>query len=95
MPNVPQHEEVATAWIGVEELPVHFVNAFGVMPAPNALFLLFGSVMPLAGETEAGQAYAPVKPVARMAIAPPAVPQLVKALEQGLKQRDERLQTGE
>jgi hypothetical protein len=74
--------DIPTPWVGIEELPVHFANAFGVAPAQNAIFLLFGSVMPSSDGVSAPSAFSPIKPIARMAIAPAALPQLVEALQQ-------------
>jgi hypothetical protein len=82
-----EQSDIPTPWIGLEELPIHFANAFGASPAPNAIFVMFGSVMPL-GVDGSGQAYAPVHPVVRLAIAPDNVRQLIQALESTLKQRD-------
>jgi hypothetical protein len=80
--------DVPTSWVGIEELPVHFANVFGVAPAPNAIFLLFGSVIPLADEALPPSAFAPIRPIARMAIAPAAVPQLVEALQGAMATRE-------
>jgi hypothetical protein len=88
-PNIP------TPWIGIEELPVHFANAYGAVPAPNVIFLMFGSVTPLLAADGGVPAYAPVKPIARLALAPAAVPELIKALEGAAKQRAELLKGNE
>jgi hypothetical protein len=79
--------EVPASWIGIEELPVHFANVFGVLPAPNAFFLLLGSMTPVAAEGD-GPAYVPIRPIARVAIAPQAMPGLIQALEEAVRQRD-------
>jgi|GEM_PF-6023159 len=91
-PEVPA--EVPASWIGIEEMPVHFANTFGVVPAPNAFFLLLGSAIPLAGEGE-GPAYVPIRPIARVAIAPQAMPGLIQALEEAVRQRDTIEQSGD
>jgi hypothetical protein len=81
--------ESPTPWIGIEDLPVQFANAFGVVPAPNAIFLILGSVMPFGGDP-GGQVYSPVKPIARVAIAPAALPSLIEALNEALRHHDEQ-----
>jgi hypothetical protein len=81
--------ETPTPWIGIEDLPVHFANAFGVLPAPNAIFLMLGSVMPLGGDPS-GEVYAPVRPIARVAIAPAALPGLIEALNEALRHHNEQ-----
>jgi hypothetical protein len=78
-------QDIPTPWIGTEDLPVHFANAFGVAPAPHAIFLVVGSVFPAGGESGAPPPYIPVRPIARLAIAPAAVPGLIDALQEGLK----------
>jgi hypothetical protein len=78
-------QSIPTPWIGPEELPVHFANAFGVSAGSNAIFVLFGSVVPPAAEGIGQGPYIPVRPIVRLAIAPPAVPQLIEALEQAHK----------
>jgi hypothetical protein len=84
--------EIPTPWIGIEDLPVHFANAFGVTPAPNAIFLMLGSVTPLGGDPS-GQVYAPVRPIARVAIAPAALPGLIDALNDALRLHNEQSQS--
>lgn len=72
---------IPAAWIGAEELPVHFANVFGATAGPHAVFLLAGSMVP--AEVEDGGVsgpYVPVKPIAKLAIAPAAVPQLIQLL---------------
>ncbi|MHB1537561.1 MAG: hypothetical protein ACYCUM_04620 [Solirubrobacteraceae bacterium] len=72
---------IPTPWIGTEDLPVHFANAFGVGTGEHAIFLLAGSVVPISAEDGGAPPFVPVKPIVRMAIAPQAVPQLIEALE--------------
>ena len=79
-----QPPEIPTPWIGVEDLPVHFANAFSVAPAPNAIFLMLGSVSPLTSDN-VSQVYAPVRPIARVAIAPAALPELIAALNEAVE----------
>jgi hypothetical protein len=92
----PTEQNIPTPWIGAEELPVHFANAFGVAPAPHAIFLLFGSVMPpTGGEGSEAPTYIPVKPIVRMAVAPAAVPQLIEGLRQAYEAHQGRTQNEE
>jgi len=81
--------EIPTPWIGMEDLPVHFANAFGVIPAQNVIFLLLGSVTPLATDA-GGQIYAPVRPIARVALAPAAIPGIIEALNEALEQHGDQ-----
>jgi hypothetical protein len=84
-------QNIPTPWIGAEELPVHFANAFGVAVGANAIFLLVGSTVPAGGE--GGPPFVPVKPIARLAIAPAAVPGLADALQGAVKaQKDAQAQ---
>jgi hypothetical protein len=39
MPKGPEEIELDQVWIGAEDLPVHFANAFAGIPGPNAIFL--------------------------------------------------------
>lgn len=71
---------IPAAWIGAEELPVHFANAFGATAGPHAVFLLVGSMVPAGVEDGISAPYVPVQPIAKLAIAPAAVPQLVQLL---------------
>jgi hypothetical protein len=82
--------EVPGSWVGAEDLPVHFANAFVGVVGPNAIFLNIGSAVPpsIAGDTEEErEAYArsltfvPVKPIARIALAPQGLDELIAALE--------------
>ena len=87
-PNIP------TAWIGAEDLPVHFANTFGVAAGTNAIFLLFGSTVP-ASEDGSPPPFIPVKPIARVAMAPAAVPDLIKGLETAHKAHQNAVQAQE
>jgi hypothetical protein len=76
---------IPAAWIGAEELPVHFANAFGATAGPNAVFLLAGSVVPPEVEDGASVPYVPVRPIAKLAIAPATVPHLIRMLQNAHK----------
>ena len=74
--------DIPTPWIGTEDLPVHFANAFGIGAGPHAIFLLFGSVVPPSVEgAGAPPPYVPVRPIVRLAIAPGALPELIEGLQ--------------
>ncbi len=83
---------IPTSWIGTEELPVHFANAFGVAAGPHAVFLLAGSLVPAAIEDGGPAPFVPVKPIVRLAIAPAAVPQVIEALQEAYATQQERAQ---
>ena len=75
-------QNIPTPWIGTEDLPVHFANAFGLGAGPDAIFLLFGSLLPPSVEgAEKPPSYIPVKPIVRVAIAPRALPELIDGLQ--------------
>jgi hypothetical protein len=46
MADGPRAVEVPGSWIGADDLPVHFANAFTGAVGPNAVFLNIGSFMP-------------------------------------------------
>jgi hypothetical protein len=79
--------DIPTPWIGTEDLPVHFVNAFGVTAGPNAIFVLVGSVVP-AGGGEGLPPFVPVRPIARLAIPPALVPGLIEGLREAMKAQE-------
>jgi hypothetical protein len=90
MADGPQAIDVPGAWVGMDELPLHFANAFVALPGPNAIFLSFGSVVPPAviGETQEEREahlrsipYVAVKPIVRLAIAPKGLDELIATLE--------------
>jgi hypothetical protein len=91
MVDDPQAIEIAASWIGVEDLPVHFANAFAGLVGPNAVFVNIGSMVPpsIAGATQEEReaqarsiAYVPIKPIARIALAPKALDELITSLEE-------------
>jgi hypothetical protein len=86
----PQQISVPVAWIGAEDLPVHFANAFFGVVAPGEIVLQVGSMVPppIVGNTpEEREAtarsipYVQVKPVARLALTPARLDELIKTLE--------------
>jgi hypothetical protein len=83
--------EVPASWIGAEDLPVHFANAFVGVVGPNAIFLNVGSLVPptISGETQEQReaqaraiTYVPVKPIARLALTPKGLDELIGTLEE-------------
>ena len=54
MADGPKAVQVAASWVGAEDLPVQFANAFAAVVGPNAVFLTIGSVVPpeIPGVTE-------------------------------------------
>jgi hypothetical protein len=84
MPEDPQFIEPEAAWIGAEDLPVEFANTFSGIVGPNAVFVNIGSMVPPAIETEddlANLRFVPVKPIARLAMAPEGLDDLIRTLE--------------
>jgi hypothetical protein len=90
MADGPKAVEIAGSWIGAEDLPVHFANAFVGVVGPNAIFLNIGSFVPpnIVGDTEEEReaqaralTYVPIKPIARLAFAPKGLDELITALE--------------
>jgi len=91
MADGPKGVEVAASWIGVEDLPVQFANAFAGVVGPNAVFVNIGSLVPpsITGESaEEREAevrsltYVPIKPIARLALAPKGLDELITSLEE-------------
>jgi hypothetical protein len=94
MADGPQAVEVPLSWIGAEDLPVHFANAFAGVVGPNAIFFYIGSVVPpsITGATEeerqaqvSSLTYVPIKPVVRIALAPAGLDELISSLEETRK----------
>ena len=90
MAESPKAIEVPGSWIGTEDLPVHYANAFTGAVGPNAVFLSFGSFVPpnVGGETEEEReaqaqalTYVPIRPIARIALAPEGLDELITVLE--------------
>jgi hypothetical protein len=85
MPDEPQaRPEPQASWIGVDELPVPFANTFSGIVGPNAVFINIGSTVPPAIESEEdleNMLFIPVKPIARIAMAPGGLDDLIRTLE--------------
>ncbi|HET9152874.1 MAG TPA: hypothetical protein VFN85_02010 [Solirubrobacterales bacterium] len=87
MPKAPEEIELDQAWIGADELPVQFANAFVAIAGPNAYFVNLGSQLPPEISTEDDferlktRGYIPVKPIARIALSPQGLDDLIRVLE--------------
>jgi hypothetical protein len=87
MPKAPEEIELDQAWIGAEDLPVQFANAFTGVSGPNAIFLNIGSQVPPQLTTEddverlRAKGYVEVRPIARLALAPGGLDELIEALK--------------
>lgn len=82
--------QLALAWVGVEEMPLTYVNAFIGQVNNGEVFLTIGSVVPppLLGTPEQIREQAvragvvPIRPVARMAMSVAKLEELVTMLHQ-------------
>lgn len=90
-PEIPRRVEIPVVWVGAEELPVHFANAFLGVVQPNEIFLTIGSIAPppIVGETpeervqEAGKIqFIQASPIARLALTPARLDELVRTLQE-------------
>lgn len=93
MPIDPEPIEPEPAWVGAEDLPVHFANTFSGVIGPNAVFLDLGSSVPPVIESEEDLEllrFVPVKPIARVALAPGGLDDLIQVL-QNLRRRHRAL----
>jgi len=84
---------VPIVWVGAEELPLLFVNQFLGVVQPGEIFIHFGALVPpaITGETDEerkAQAeaiqFVQVKPVARLAMTPARLQELIEILQQTL-----------
>lgn len=94
MTDGPKAIQVAASWVGAEDLPVQFANAFAGVVGPNAVFLNVGSLVPpsITGATEEEReaqvrslTYVPITPIARLALAPKGLDELIDTLEETRK----------
>lgn len=87
MPDaLPEPIEFESAWVGADDLPVHFANAFTGVVGPTAVFLTIGSQVPPAIESpddlermKAG--FVPLKPIVRIALTPQGLDDMIQSLE--------------
>lgn len=80
----PHPIEPEPAWIGTEDLPIHFANTFSGVIGPNAVFVDLGSMMPpaIGSEEDLEQLrFVAVKPIARIALAPAGLDDLIQVLQ--------------
>lgn len=83
MPRMEPTDPVP-AWIGAEELPVEFANVFTGVVGANAVFVNIGSAVPPIVETEEqleNMRFIPIKPIARLALTPGNLDDMIEALE--------------
>lgn len=87
MAKAPEEIELDQAWIGAEDLPVHFANAFAAVPGPNAIFINVGSQVPPEVSSEKDlerlmdRGYVPIKPIVRLALSPSGLDELINNLK--------------
>ncbi|HEX5527288.1 MAG TPA: hypothetical protein VFX44_08870 [Solirubrobacterales bacterium] len=80
----PQFQEPEPTWVGLEDQPLEFANTFSGIVGPNAVFVNIGSAVPPAIETEEdilNMRFIPVRPIARIALAPGGLDDLIRTLE--------------
>lgn len=89
----PQGITVPVVWVDADDLPVQLVNQFVGVVQPNEVFLTLGTLVPPAimGQTEEERKamaesveFVRVKPVARIALTPARLRELIGVLEQTL-----------
>jgi hypothetical protein len=102
----PAPEDTVTrpiVWVGVEDLPVHFVNQFIGVVAPHEVFLTLGTIVPppILGATEEERKaaaesiqFVQVKPVARIALTPARLRELIGVLNQTLSNYEKQPRMG-
>jgi hypothetical protein len=97
----PEGREVPIVWSGVEDLPVLYVNQFVSQAGPGEIFLTIGQLQPpalLGNEEERREqieqiSYVQVKPIARLAMTPSKLKELIQVLQitdAGADQQNER-----
>jgi hypothetical protein len=108
-PDEPQGVAVPIVWLGPEDVPILYANAFVSQFDPqtmDSLILTVGQLTPPAiiGATPEERleqaervAYVPIKPVVRLGLTPAHARQLVAALQANLDQLEEanRLRPGD
>jgi hypothetical protein len=86
--SLPEPIEFESAWVGVDDLPVHFANAFTGVVGPTAIFLTIGSQVPPAVESAEqlerlkASGFIPLKPIARIALTPQGLDDMIQSLEE-------------
>lgn len=88
-------------WVGADELPVHFVNQWLGVVGPGEVHLTLGTLTPPAimGETVEDRKaqveaipFVAIKPVARIAMAPGGLRQLIGILQETLANYEKQQQ---
>jgi len=83
--------QVPVVWVGAEEMPVHFANAFLGVVQPNEIFLTIGSIVPppIVGETPEEREqqarslpFIQATPIARLGLTPARLDELVRTLQE-------------
>lgn len=83
--------QIPVVWVGAEETPVQFANAFLGVVQPDEIFLTIGSIVPpaISGETpeeredQARQiSFIQATPIARLGLTPARLDELVQTLQQ-------------
>jgi hypothetical protein len=86
----PIEIQVPSSWVGVEDLPITFANAFVGIVAPHEIFFNIGSFSPpaITGATSEEReqqvrsvGFIPIKPLARLALTPKRLDELISALQ--------------
>lgn len=88
--NPPKNKQVSVTWVGAEEIPLQFANAFLGMVQPGEIYLNIGSVVPpvIQGTPEERKAqvnaidYVLAKPIARLAFTPARLDEMIKILQE-------------
>lgn len=94
----PEQLEIPLAWVGVEDVPILFVNQFLFQVAGEEITLGFGQVAPpaLFGPPEQQEqqarelAVVPVKPVSGLALNRRRVEEMIALLQQTLENQDKQ-----
>jgi hypothetical protein len=103
--DAPKQVQIPASWVGAEDLPVQFANAFVGLVGPDEIFLTIGSYTPPAttGTPEEREAqiraitYIPIKPIARIGLTAARLDELIRTLEETRKNYEnlmKAIQTG-
>jgi hypothetical protein len=97
-PEKEPTKQVPLVWVGVDELPVQFLNQFIGQADNNEIFLTLGQLVPpaLLGDQESQREqldaldYVTVRPIVRLGFTPQRLDELIEVL-QSTKKIHERL----
>ena len=96
----PQGIAVPVVWLGADEAPVKFANAFLAVVQPNEIFLTIGSYTPppIVGATVEERAemarkvaVVPIKPIARVGMTPARLNELIGVLQEALRNYEQMM----